>query len=389
MTAPGPLTVSRLRHDLRTYVNHLQGYGEMILETVQDDGPAALAEPVELLLGQGKRLLEVIAQHLPTNLEDLSPTILEALVHDLHAPAKTATTTLAELIASATAAGEAAIVGDLKKIQHAVNDLQRFLGSSLVQHADSGVPETTSEPTSDAPMAASSGAKILVVDDVAGNRDLLRRRLEREGHTVLMAGDGKEALARIAGGGLDLVLLDILMPEMDGFQVLHHVKSTVAGRDIPVIMISSLDEIDSVVRCIEMGAEDFLPKPFDPVLLRARVNACLQKKRHRDRELEYLHNVGLVTNAAAAVETGGFDEGALEGVAARPDALGQLARVFQRMGREVQAREQRLKTQVQQLKIEIDEARKVKQVEEVTESDYFQSLQRRAQDLRKRANEKK
>ncbi len=383
MTASGPLTVSRLRHDLRTYVNHLQGYGEMILETVQDDGPAPLAEPVEELLVQGKQLLAVIAKHLPSSLEDLSTGLLEALVRELRVPAKRAETGVAELILQADEAGAADIVADLRKIQHAIDDLHGFLASSQVQRTEVADDE---ESASEGTAADGSGAKILVVDDIAANRDLLRRRLEREGHQVLMAGNGKEAIDRIALGGLDLVLLDILMPEMDGFQALEHIKSTPSGRELPVIMISSLDEIDSVVRCIEMGAEDFLPKPFDPVLLRARVNACLQKKRYRDQELEYLHNVGLVTAAAAAVETGGFDEDSLVAVAGRSDALGQLARVFQRMGREVQAREQRLKTQVQQLKIEIDEARKTKQVEEVTESDYFQSLQKRANDLRKRAN---
>jgi two-component system cell cycle response regulator len=380
MTALGPLTVSRLRHDLRTYVNHLQGYGEMILETVRDEGPAQLADPVEHLLGQGKQLLDVIARNLPTNLEDLSSGVLEALIRELRAPAERAESVVEELIAQADAAGAAEIVGDLRKIKHAVDDMNGFLASRLVQRS-----ETAATAAADPIIAPGIGARILIVDDIAGNRDLLRRRLEREGHHVVMAGNGKEALDRIAAGGLDLVLLDILMPEMDGYQVLAHVKSTPAGRELPVIMISSLDEIDSVVRCIEMGAEDFLPKPFDPVLLRARVNACLQKKRYRDQELEYLHNVALVTAAAVAVEAGGFDEEALDAVAQRTDALGQLARVFQRMGREVQAREARLKTQVQQLKIEIDEARKVKQVQEVTESDYFQALQKKAGELRRRA----
>ena len=109
--------------------------------------------------------------------------------------------------------------------------------------------------------------------------------------------------------------------------------------------------MESVVRCIELGAEDHLPKPFDPVLLKARIGAGLERKRWRDQEVEYLRNVALVTAAAAAVEAEAFDPGdlALEGVAARTDGLGQLARVFQRMAREVCAREQCLKQEVQQL----------------------------------------
>jgi class 3 adenylate cyclase len=95
----------------------------------------------------------------------------------------------------------------------------------------------------------------------------------------------------IAQQPFDLVLLDIMMPEMNGYQVLERLKSDAALRHIPVIMISALEEIDSVVRCIEMGAEDYLPKPFNPVLLRARIGACLEKKRLRDREVLYLQQI--------------------------------------------------------------------------------------------------
>jgi two-component system cell cycle response regulator len=181
----------------------------------------------------------------------------------------------------------------------------------------------------------------------------------------------------------DLVLLDLMMPEMNGYEVLQRLKGDAAYRDIPVIVISALDEIDSVVRCLEAGAEDYLPKPFNPVLLRARIGASLEKKRLRDAEVEYLRNVAVVTDAAGAVEAGVFTPEDLAGVAERCDALGQLARVFQRMAAEVYAREQRLKQQVQQLRIELDEARQARQVAEITESDYFQQLQATAADLRK------
>ena len=107
--------------------------------------------------------------------------------------------------------------------------------------------------------------------------------------------------------------------------------------------------MENVVRCIGMGAEDFLPKPFDPLLLRARLSACLEKKRLRDQEVEYLQQVALVTTAAAAVEAGQFALDSLDSVAARPDALGQLGRVFQNMARQVYVREQSLKQQVQEL----------------------------------------
>ena len=167
-------------------------------------------------------------------------------------------------------------------------------------------------------------------------------------------------------------------------KVLAHLKSDPARRDLPVIVISALDEMESVIRCIGMGAEDFLPKPFDPLLLRARLGACLEKKRLRDQEVEYLQQVAHVTAAAAAVEAGQFKADSLDIVAARPDALGQLGRVFQRMAREVYAREQSLKQQVQELRIQIDEVKKAREVAEITESDYFRTLKERAQHLRGR-----
>jgi DNA-binding response OmpR family regulator len=138
------------------------------------------------------------------------------------------------------------------------------------------------------------------------------------------------------------------------------------------------------VRCIELGAEDYLPKPFNPVLLRARVGACLEKKRLRDQEVRYLQDVARVTSAAAAVEAEAFDAALLADVAQRPDALGQLARVFVRMAREVAARETELKREIHTLRIEIDEAQKTQQVSEITETEYFQALCQRARDLRRR-----
>ena len=123
---------------------------------------------------------------------------------------------------------------------------------------------------------------ILVVDDNASNRDLLSRRLVREGYRVTAAESGVAALALTAAEDFDLVLLDLMMPGMSGFEVLCRLKAEESTRHIPVIMISALDELDSTVRCIEAGAEDYLPKPFNPVLLRARISACLEKKRLLD-----------------------------------------------------------------------------------------------------------
>jgi len=128
-------------------------------------------------------------------------------------------------------------------------------------------------------------ARILVVDDNDDNRFTLVRRLKRCGYKQLeIAVNGKDALAKIEAEPFDLVLLDIMMPEMDGYQVLEYLKKDERLRHLPVIMISAADQLDSVVRCIELGAEDFLPKPFNATLLRARVSASLEKKGLRDLE---------------------------------------------------------------------------------------------------------
>lgn len=226
---------------------------------------------------------------------------------------------------------------------------------------------------------------VLVVDDSRVNRMLLTRALAAQGYTSATAENGRQALALLQqapGAAFDIVLLDIVMPEMDGYQALAAIKDDAALRHIPVIVISAVDEMDSVVRCIELGATDYLPKPFNAALLRARLHASLTDKRLRDLELEYLEQVGHVTAAAAAVENDAFVPESLDNAAARPDALGQLARVFQRMAREVHAREDRLRQQVHQLRIEIDEARQTRQVAEITGSAYFRQLRSQASTLR-------
>ncbi|NJN66136.1 MAG: PP2C family protein-serine/threonine phosphatase [Chloroflexaceae bacterium] len=132
---------------------------------------------------------------------------------------------------------------------------------------------------------------ILIVDDNEANRDVLSRRLKKQGHSIAVAENGRQALDMLRTQPFDLILLDVMMPEMNGYQVLEELKHHGSLRHIPVIMISALDDIDSVVRCIELGAEDYLYKPFNPVLLKARVSASLEKKWLRDQEQAYLQAV--------------------------------------------------------------------------------------------------
>ena len=136
-----------------------------------------------------------------------------------------------------------------------------------------------------------AGCTVLVVDDEPINRRLLARSLAREGHSVTTAENGRQALDRVREAPPDVVLLDVLMPGIDGFAVLQEIKADAALRDIPVIMISALEDFESVIRCIELGAEDYLPKPFDPVLLRARINAGLNKRRLGELERARVRDV--------------------------------------------------------------------------------------------------
>jgi class 3 adenylate cyclase len=129
---------------------------------------------------------------------------------------------------------------------------------------------------------------VLVVDDNEYNRDVLARHLERRGHVVAVAENGRRALELMQAQEFDLVLLDIVMPEMDGYRVLSNMRLDPTLRHIPVLVLSAVDEFESVVRCIELGAEDYLTKPLNPILLRARIGAALEKKQLHDREQAYL-----------------------------------------------------------------------------------------------------
>jgi DNA-binding response OmpR family regulator len=398
--------LANLRHELRTPLNAIIGYSEMLLEDAEDEGLADFTD-LQKIHTAGQELLALVNDILdPAKIQagksDLDPeTIGAKLNFELRTPLNAIIGYTEMLLEDAKDAEQADLLPDLQKIHAAaqrflallsdvvnfsrteadgtVTDLETAATSSMIRDAVAAIHPLAEDDADSVPVEQGC---LLVVDDNEMNRDTLSRHLERQGHTVAAAENGRRALEMVTTHRFDLVLLDIMMPEVDGYQVLQRLKDDDTWRDIPVIMISALDEIDSVVRCIEMGAEDYLPKPFDPVLLKARISACLEKKRLRDQEVAYLQNVARVTAAAAAVEAGEFEPESLADVAQRTDGLGQLARVFQSMAREVYAREQRLKQQVRELRIELSEARQARQVAEITESDYFRQLQAEAQNLR-------
>ena len=320
MTDRDPAVLAHARHELRTPLGHVIGYSEMLLEEVEGDASPALAEPLRRLHDDARRLLTRVNELLAAPPPGEDPADLGAVLKPLVDPAEA-------LVASATAVKRAApadagddLRADIDKMARAAAHLVDLLahGEFRPAHASAGAADDGGERGRGAEHAPHTGV-VLVVDDNADNRDLLARRLARQGHEVHAAAGGDEALAALRAGAFDLVLLDVLMPGKSGGEVLRELRADGALRDIPVLMISALDEMDTVIRCIELGAEDYLAKPFDAVLLRARVGACLEKKRLRDQEARHLRELA---------EWNRLLEQRVQEQVAQVERLGRLKRFF-------------------------------------------------------------
>nr|WP_240992446.1 response regulator [Mesorhizobium ciceri] len=217
---------ARLRHDLRTPLNAIIGYSEMILEDAGDLHQHTLKEDLGVILAAAAELLKQV-----------------------------------DAIAGLSRGEAIETLQPRDQTEIDAAELERLLFKA------------ERDAWSD------QGGRILVVDDVASNRDLLSRRLRRDGHRVVTADSGLSALARLTEDEFDLILLDILMPDMNGIEILSRLKAENRWRHVPVIIISGLSEVAAVARCIEAGADDYLTKPFNPILLRARINSTLERKR--------------------------------------------------------------------------------------------------------------
>ncbi len=285
-------TAAQLRHDLRTPFNQIIGYSEMLIEDAAASGNDFVLNNIGQVLKDAQQLLALIDEILDPHAQRPSQ---ERLNRDLLFPLSHLLSHVDRLLHSSRQREDEEITGDIERILEAVRRLDEIVSSGAVTRALS----RTQVPQDHMPAlheqtqilrvpAHTDTGKILVVDDNESNRNMLSRRLARQGHTVKLAEDGKRALEMLRVEDFDLVLLDVMMPEMDGYQVLMHLHADDKLRGLPVIMISALDQLDTVVKSIELGAEDYLPKPFNPVVLRARIGACLEKKRLRDRERAYM-----------------------------------------------------------------------------------------------------
>jgi class 3 adenylate cyclase len=302
--------MGNLKHDLRTPLNHIIGYCEMLLEESASAARPQLVADLERIHLAGRRLLSVI--------NDLFDPIKSAAYKDdpalVHHEIRTPLNQIigyAEMLQEEAREQDAdAFVQDVGKILEASRRLLHLVVENFANPAlGLGIADNQAETTSTiflrhedimpgsavraATRAASTepGGSILIVDDDDGNRTMLSRRLQRLGFETTVAENGRRALEKLRSGPFDLMLLDIQMPELNGYQVLECIKDDPTLSDIPVIVLSASDETEKVARCIEMGAEDYLPKPFDPVLLQARIGASLEKKRLRDREVSHLRQI--------------------------------------------------------------------------------------------------
>ena len=290
-TNPTSVAAAEFRHRLRTPLNHLIGYGEMLRE----DYPS-WSRSIEDILAESNLMLDALQQTAASDPSIITPAALTRLRHQMTGGIDRVSRTVRDLLKGMPEAAHA----DLERMSAAAASLE----TALTARAMAAAPATPSfsGDTRELSLEPTTGpGRILVVDDDSLNRDMLSRQLEKRGHSVAVAADGPSTLEMLREGRFDLVLLDVIMPGMNGFEVLQAIRADPALGRVAVILVSALDEIDIVVRCIEAGAEDYLLKPIDPTLLRARLKSTLDKLRAEEtvRRKQRLESIGLLAAGIA------------------------------------------------------------------------------------------
>jgi adenylate cyclase len=310
--------LGHIRHELRTPVNGIIGYAEMLLEDAQD--PEIEADLRRIRAG-GADLLARINNLLAVDRRDggldADPAAFTARAHaELLTPVTTILGYAELLVETCRERSRDELVPDLERIAAAARKVLETSGGIAEGSTNSALRTQTTDmarqvlvhirPVEPGSLAIEGEGRILVVDDNPMNRDLLLRQLARSGYMVDTANDGVEALERIAGREYDLVLLDVLMPRMDGVETLRRIRADERLHDVPVLMLSSLDEVDSALRCIELGAEEYLPKPFQPTLLAARIAANITLRRLRARDRAYTDHLARMNDAVERLTHAAF-----------------------------------------------------------------------------------
>jgi len=318
-----------MRHELRTPINGIIGYAEMLLEDVEED---AYAGDLERIRSGGRKLLSLIDEVLGEGAAAAHGADLESYAEQIRVDLRTPITSVvgyAEmLLETAQEESREDLVPDLERIHASAHRLLELsgdivglatAGESARSVGESEASELTRavlskiQPGGPATDGEAEG-RLLVVDDNAMNRDLLSRQLARQGYVVLTASDGAEALELLGNQKVDLILLDVIMPGMDGVETLRALKSDDKLAEIPVLMLSSLNEVDGALRCIALGAEDYLSKPVKPAILEARITANLDLHRMRERERVYQERLAAEEAFIEDLLLGAFPEGAAQRV---------------------------------------------------------------------------
>lgn len=355
------LRKTTIRHDLRRAAHHIVSDCERLLADLARPERNAWIDAVDDALVAGRQVLGLIERGLPSTEAELSEAEMRTLTADLRGPQERivrSMTTVLTLVP--TAPFEDLLVADARVIRETalyltVGTTVKFTAVEATRSIRAEIALTGAKRMGS--QTVSDSERILVVDDTEGARRVIVRQLERMGYDVLQFADGRLALQALEQEHIDLVITDIEMPELSGHELLAKIKGDPATQDIPVIVVSGGGELASVVRCIENGAEDYLNKPFEAVVLQARVRKSLERKRLRDQELAYLRRVLQLTAAAEAVENDSFQPESLAALANEEDELGRLARVFNRTVSGLRAQKEQLQHRLAQLRNDIRQSR--------------------------------
>ncbi|NJK55480.1 MAG: SpoIIE family protein phosphatase [Pleurocapsa sp. SU_5_0] len=297
----------QLRQELSLAINRIIGYSDMIIAEIAENQDVPYLQKLEQIRASGKELLISVNTALEPAILTGDWQNLQEMVNNTQLKSQWEKTTQLVIAQSQQLIPQVDqnFMLEVEQINRAANLLlQEIQGLIEVVASEELLEDTVLDidinplldnfSLTDHQLAeASKGHMILVVDDSAINREILAEQVEAEGYQAATAQDGKQAIEMIQTGAFDLILLDIIMPEIDGYQVLKWIRNS-PWKHIPTIMISALEQIDSVVKCIEMGAEDYLTKPFNSTLLKARLGACLEQKRLRDLESIYVKQLAQV-----------------------------------------------------------------------------------------------
>ena len=299
--------LGKARHNLKNPVNAILGYSEMLIEDCEDEGLDRLIPDINKLNQAGNEILasieEIFNDKALSDPDKSISSIAEEMEVALRTPLNTIIGYSELLLEESDKVDIDNFVSDISKITESGKMLEKELSSITLFDSDDikGIRKQnlnqgnlsmvkdvldSINPLGEDDKKPKVLGNILAVDDNKNNTDLLYKRLSKKGHSVVTANNGKDAILRLtmARDGIDVILLDIVMPEMNGYEVLKFIKNDKRFFEIPVIMISSMDDTNSIYRCIEIGADDYITKPFEKSILDARISSCIEKKHLRDKE---------------------------------------------------------------------------------------------------------